>query len=854
MRKTLLWSAAASAIWASGCAAAMAQEAPGGDAAVDTAGGAAETGPDTSTGAGEAAFADGDIVVTARRTNESLQKVPVAVTVLSNDLLQNNNIVDGYGILAQLPAVQNITRGVGQGTTSVLMRIRGVSPVAYYFNDVPITNNEFGTFAPFFDLSNVQVLKGPQGTLFGQASNAGAILNTPRKPGEVFAGNVKASVGNFNHKAIEGGLDIPLVRDKLFLRVAGIASSNDGYLKDILTDISVGGNQDYEVGRATLVFRPSDAIENTTLFQAQYIHNLAGGSSAAPGDYNMLDNALNRSIAAVNGMTLQQLLAARDRILANQELIGPYRIQGWSVGCPASALGPATTSTVPGPNVEAVVPQNCAPGRGWIHSYALHNTTTIDLGGGFSIKNTIATSWGRQKFQALYDNDGTRLIGNEANPKNVSISNPLARTITEELQLRGEIGSNFDFVLGGFYNVEKMLPDSPTWAAFTTSLTQSLSSLHTRSRSYAVYGQANYDLDGIIPGLRLTAGGRQTWDAAFRLQKVYNPTTGALVSTNGGPNTASGEAHWSSASYTLVAQYQIDPDTMVYINNSKSSSFGGLQNNARAPKFDPDTLNNLEVGLKTTLRTGDATVRVNAAAYYGWWKNVKVGTVQLLPATPGSSSLILTPTTANAAAARIKGFELEVGGSIGDLFDFNTYASYADPHYTRFDFVNSLTLQPVDLKDQPIQLTPKWKLGATATFHLPVDRDTIGDISFGVSATYRTKIWVNPVKPIIPNDPTNPDTGAICSVPRTAQWGYGPLSADGKTAYKDCAPSLYNVNLNVNWDDALGNEGLRLGLTVTNVTKNGRPAGLNSQYDTLNAVAYQPNEPRTFIATIGYEF
>ncbi|ANI80098.1 TonB-dependent receptor [Sphingobium sp. EP60837] len=804
----------------------------------------------------ESAQADaGDIVVTARRTNESLQKVPVAVSVLGGEDMSKNNIVDSYGILAQVPGLQNITRNQGNPSAVSFLKIRGVAPAAVYFNEAPVPAMQWGWYAPFFDLANVQVLKGPQGTLFGQASNAGAILNTPKRPGDDFSGYMKVSAGNYNFRSIEGAVDIPVIKDVLAVRLAGIDYHRDGYVRDSLSDRIVAGTMDYKVGRATIVFTPSDNIENVTLFQYELVKDFGGAGTSTPGDYSMVPNALNNTIAATNGMTLAQLIAARDQILANQRVIGPYRTQGWSNGCPASALAPATTSTVPGPNVSSVVPQPCPPGGGFFRDYELINTTTVHLGESFSLKNVFSHTWGKMTWFGLSDNDGTRIIGNELNPRNVSIVNPTPSGTSEELQVNGKF-NNFDFVLGGFYYKE-----TPTnvlgFGNYTTSISQSLTRSIIQTVSKSVYGQGNLDLSGVLPGLKVFAGARRTWDTARRQQFIYAPAafpTLTQTGSNGGPGTATGEAHWQHTSYTVGAQYQITPDTMVYLNNSKGNSAGGLQNNNVLPKFDPDQLNNLEFGFKTIIRAGDTRIRVNGAAYYGWYNNVKVNTVQNLETAPGSGVFSLINSVDNAAQARIKGFELEVGANVGRLFELNGFVALQDPRYTHYRFFNSLANTTVDLVDQPFSQAPRWQLGFSPTFHVPVDEEKVGKIDIGLAINWRSKMWANPVKPVVPNDPNNPDTGLLCVVPRTAAYGYGPLSADGKKAYKGCAPAAGNINLNVNWENVLGNEGVSLGFTVTNLTANHAIYGLSSQYDTLNANQYQYNEPRMYHLTLGYKF
>src|SRR6185369_14909254 len=159
----------------------------------------------------------GDIVVTARRRAEDISKVPVAVTAFSSQAIETKNIVNVSDLTKVTPGL-NITGGGSK--TNVFVTIRGqsrgvtgnVSPgVLTYFNEVPLPT--YGSMIPTFDMDNIQVLKGPQGTLFGRNSIGGAVLTYSKAPTFDYHGYLKGEIGQYGNRLIEGAVNVPLVSD-----------------------------------------------------------------------------------------------------------------------------------------------------------------------------------------------------------------------------------------------------------------------------------------------------------------------------------------------------------------------------------------------------------------------------------------------------------------------------------------------------------------------------------------------------------------------------------------------------------------------------------------------------------------
>ncbi|MFM6831882.1 MAG: TonB-dependent receptor plug domain-containing protein, partial [Novosphingobium sp.] len=265
---------------------------------------------DTEQAAGQT---DGDIIVTARRTAENIQSTPVSVTAFGTESLRQAQVRDTQDLLFKTPGV--FLAGSG-GRENSNFSIRGQSKalagnsapgVISYFADVPAPT--LGSSIPTYDLASVQVLKGPQGTLFGRNTTGGAILYYPTAPNYELGGYVQASYGSYDAKIAEAAINLPLVDQKVALRISGQYQKRDGWTKNI----GVGNDADDLNSRAirgSLLLEPVEGLKNTTIVD-YYRNRSTGGASV-----------LVNVFAGPNALTATGTLSAAQAQLALQRARG----------------------------------------------------------------------------------------------------------------------------------------------------------------------------------------------------------------------------------------------------------------------------------------------------------------------------------------------------------------------------------------------------------------------------------------------------------------------------------------------------------------------------------------------------
>ncbi len=807
-----------------------------------------------------------EIIVNARRVDENIQRVPIAITAFTPEKLQQQDVKDIWTLTKNIGGL-NIC--CSPGTTSFIF-LRGIgNGTPTYFNDVPADS---GGFANFFDVSSVQVLKGPQGTLFGQASNAGALVYQPRKPGEVFGGYVNVTAGNYGRRSIDGALDVPIVEDKVLFRMAAQSFYREGFVEDVRTQRHLG-EQNYYILRPSLVLRPTEDIENYTLFQ--YTKQKGMPLPFLLTDLNQSDKiglslnggALANDIRGTQRLgnlgftsTQAQWDTIRDQLLSRQIQLGRYKVDGYSVGCAGDASGIGASPGV------GTLPE----GRGsianlnyarsacqysWSRNIFFSNTTTWNFADKLSLKNIFGYRTGKS-FSQPGDTDGTALVLFDGGSIRNTQPTSDAPTWSDELQLQGSQLFDFlDFTLGTFHFGRQNKPILTYGYALGLSNTASVNKNSLKSRG--VYGQGNIDIGHFseaLAGLSFTAGYRYTWDTAKQTVYSVNPTTGAQTGVI--PN----QGKFSAGVYTFQLQYQATPDIMFYINNSKGFSGGGLQDVLGKQTFSPDVLTNYEGGIKGTFDVGGVLIRTATSYYYGDYENIKVSVTQLAQraSTPTAPASLIV-VTENAAEGYITGLDSDLTVVPTDWLEIGGNLAYTKTKYTKWDNnVNIGTaaapiLLPVSYASTPFSFSPKWKWSLRGTVRLPVDQATVGDMSFTANYT-RTGVMYNVAKPITPAVPGNPNTGIINQRCRTAANGYGPLSADGVCVPIDQNPAYSNLDLNFDWRDVLGNEGLSASVFVTNVTKNTQNDGGCYCDVALGVTSPAPQVPRMFGVKVGYSF
>ncbi|MDB5687884.1 MAG: TonB-dependent receptor, partial [Rhizorhabdus sp.] len=446
-----------------------------------------------------------DIVVTARRREESAQSVPISVTALSGERLQTATVQSLNDLTALAPGIRMSSEG-GGGVSTISLRGLSKTPVGetlpavvIYFAEVALPNQ--GVDIPTYDLGNIQVLKGPQGTLFGRNTIGGAILMTPQAPTYNFNGYAKATVGDFNLRAFEAALNVPIISDRVALRVAGQIRRRDGTVNII--DGKDARNIHQQSLRASLLIEPLDGLTNTTIvdyFDADEIPN--------PG-------IIYKNQVAAFAPTMNALVAGQN---ASGRFPAPLSAAGY-----LAALGAAADAQIAmGPFKTRQSIPNFITAR---ESLGIVNTTRFDLSDNLYIKNIFG--FRKSKLDITSQSDGLPLIfpttGFQAGLDVLTGGLKSKRELmSNELQLQGStLGGVVDFIAGGIYTEDKPVgaengnygPRFQFGGTIAPSVFGPALSSFITSKSYAVFGQVGIDLsDIVVSGLKLNLGYRQTWD------------------------------------------------------------------------------------------------------------------------------------------------------------------------------------------------------------------------------------------------------------------------------------------------------------------------------------------------------
>lgn len=621
-----------------------------------------------------------DIIVTARRKEESAQDVPLTITAISGQELAKRDIRNVSDLVRSVPSVSFCCqRGEVQ-----FPFVRGIPGVKGYFAEVPaaLDGNAY-----YFDPASVQVLKGPQGTLFGTATNGGAILNEPRRPEKDFGGYVSGTLGDYARTGVEAVINAPL-SDQLQVRGGVSYNKSRGFIRDGSNGRRYG-NENYVTARLGVNFDSGQGLTN--YFVVNYFDSKGDRPSFTPF----------RANPAFAG-----IFPRLGPIVAEQNQRGPYDLVG---------------TGIQGGNDDRRRLLNIV------------NQTTLDLTDNLKLRNIFG--YNRTKFFSRFDADGTTLAIFDSNV-GPTVAPGADRQVSEELQLQGKIGDRFDFTAGTF-NLWFKAGTSGKVAYNDLSdafgiLTGSL--LHrSTSRTNAVFAEGTYNFGDDDRGLRLTGGVRYTIDRVELSQtnSVWirlSPTSllnladiGAVPETN----LNLGET-FKKFTFKGGLQYQFDRRRMAYFTVSRGYSAGGFNtgNPVGFETFQPESLTNYELGLKADWGSGEFRARTNIALYFGKYDDIQVSTTQANCTDPNNiATCRFAVGTFNAAKADIKGIEGEFMFSPVRFIEVGGAASYNDNKYTNYiNDPDGPGPQPAqDLSGQPFVFNPKYKVSLYGTLRLPIE-------------------------------------------------------------------------------------------------------------------------------------
>jgi len=601
-----------------------------------------------------------DIVVTAQRREDSLQRTPLAITALSPADLQSRSVQSTQDLMQVTPGLQVSTQTAGNSGGSATFFLRGLgqqrsgngtSPaVGVYIDDFYYPSLQ-GAIFTILDLQQVEVLRGPQGTLFGRNTIGGAIRYTTKQPDFTDStGYVQATLGTFHRTDLTGSLNLALA-DNLALRVTGGRLREDGYVRQQNGGDPAGASAT-DLVRAQLRYQPTSKLEI----------NLAGQYNRS--DIDGFAYTVPGPITATSGLP-----AAWNHIPPG--IANPYdsRYVSQCVYCQAGTNKRERSHG----------------------TYKSANATVVwHLSDTLSVKSL--TGWQQVESSYLKDLDASPL------PINDSVSSGIDRAFSQELQLNGDmIGDRLNWVLGGYYYNERHYDLYPEYGAQTNlGGTVPPTYLNTRTQTKAAFLDGTFKITD-----RLTAIGG--------IRYSVDSKTG-VVSNVAGATVANAARDFDSTTWRAGLQMQWTPTAMTYATVSRGFRAGGFGKiNGTSPvlnSFDPEYATNYEIGGRFDLF--NHRLRFNPTAFYMKWTDIQV---QRVVSGPTGVQIYVD----NAAKAHSQGIELETEAAITSNFRLFGSLALLDIKYDEVGNTNAITL------NTPFQRAPKVTYSLGASYHVDLE-------------------------------------------------------------------------------------------------------------------------------------
>lgn len=616
--------------------------------------------PAAAQAAAEAATRLDEVVVTARKVEENLQEVPVSVTVLSGRQLEQQGAVNVSDIAQFTPGFT--TRESPSNPTAFVLSIRGqvqtdilatLEPSVGVYLDGVYVARAYGLNTEMLDLQSVQVLKGPQGTLFGRNTTGGAVLLQTAAPvlGET-SGSVHGSYGRFNERVGSAVVNVP-VGDSLAVRGAFRFDKRDGYVENT-NSAARYNDRDSIQGRLKVLWEPTEGV--SLLLGGEWYD----GETNGPVRFNRFAGP---TWAAVPGIAAEQAGYLADEDTARPSIVPYTKVQ---------------TQTYTGTlSVDVGVGE-----LKWINGYRKVSTdNAVDLDGAFFNRH-------------------------------VTLGAVTLKQWSTELQLTGDVlDGAIDYAVGATYFHEEGLDASrsqangaPTWTAFAGEIDND---------SVGIYGQAGWHVTDkltVTGGLRYSEDEKQieTLSAVFLnnvlrvacLPTTVSPTTGCLRGRSD---------KFDAISYTAGVDYRLSDDVMVYAKTSRGYR-SGAQQLRTLTLFDsepaqPETVHEHEVGLKSEFL--ERRLRLNAAAYYNRINGAQRSTLQAIGG--------VAQTLLENANIRNYGVEADVTFLVTPELTLTAAGSLNDPKYRSYiGYINGVP--GVDKSSARFDAVPKKQFTLAANY------------------------------------------------------------------------------------------------------------------------------------------
>ena len=637
-----------------------------------------------------------DIIVTARRRSESLQDVPIAVSAYGANRIDELQARDLSGLQYTTP---NLYLDQGDASNAVIY-IRGIGQndslafadpsIGVYVDDVFVARTQ-AAFLDLFDVDHVEVLRGPQGTLYGRNTIGGAIKFVSKRPPKQFDGYAEAGYGNYNTVSLKGRVGGPIAGDTLRGNIAFAFDRRDGYNFNSFTGKRDGDVRSY-AGRASLLFAPTDRLE-----------------FLLSGDVKLDRPDTSRSPVRQTPITV----------------VGPA---GGLVTLPA-----ATDPYVVDTNANGLSDQD---------GYGVSLTANFTASDAVTLSSI--TSYRGFNFDLNLDTDGSPA------PVLDILLHQKERQFSQELRLNFDNHAGVTVVGGLYYFHDRddtfsgVDNGAATIFGFPVTLfgfaSSSLADTLQITDSYAAFADATYAITRkltIEAGLRYTSEDRSS---RRDFENFFDPTVSVInhappfLAGVGTPGARiAGKVNFGAWTPKATLSYKPNQDVLFYASASRGFKSGGFDGRATTDfgftPFRPEYVWSYEGGAKTSWL--DRHLVANAAVFYNNYTDIQVTSFGADPVTG-----VFVSRFSNAAKARTYGAELELQAQPTRQLSIDASVGYLNGRYQKFDILVGGVV--TDVTDRAMVNAPRWNASLGATYTVPIGQALTG--TFHVDGAYRDRV------------------------------------------------------------------------------------------------------------------
>lgn len=696
---------------------------------------------------------EGEIIVTARKRQERAQDIPVAVTVQNSELLQQRSVTQFTELSRATPSLIINNSLYSPATTNIAMRGQALVDIRLYIDPavgiyqdgVYLPRAQGSTASNLFDVDRVEVLAGPQGTLYGKNTTGGLLSIISKEPKNVVEAEFRARYGSFNEVALDGMINVPL-QPNLALRVVGSYKYRDGIGKNLTTGNDLGWIDSVGV-RGALKWTPTDRL--TVLLRGDYSDNKAGGM--AFHGFQTLRTPTTPVTCAIPAACGSPAAVYEAALELNGLNTTSFSAQSQAVRqAQLDAARLALLGTLADGNDAALNLDPFDNIKVWGYSATIDWEVADDI----SLRS-ISAMRGFRRVGAT-DLDGTpfeifAFLEHSARDKQFS----------QELQLSGKaFEGRMDWIVGGYYSDEDGYETGHQRAVPlivnsgpSNPLADLIQTAPVENKSKGAFAQVTYKL---IDNLSVTGGIRYSWDKRFVSPSISNTNAAGLGTcaslalpivasvTPGGLGLTSVDqcvrpmhASFHKASYTLSVDYKVTPDIMLYAKTSRGYRSGGLQMNAGVnpaadcntptgaspgsaclanitlvntsfKPFRPETVTDYEFGIKSQFFDRRLTVNLT------YFRSKLDDAIRSVAITVVGSAAIATRAQ-NAASVKIDGIEWQVSAYPSPWLELYSSGAYLDGRYGSY-----VTPTGENRTSLPVLFTPKFQYNLGGAVTLPV--------------------------------------------------------------------------------------------------------------------------------------